>query len=102
LDRLPSGIGRKSLRYLHKICGRQALIPSSLKIEVHYNQKELALRGGFADVWKGRFNDQEVAVKVLRVYFTSDFELIRRVGYLQLVVCINELTAPRRGSARRL
>jgi len=37
--------------------------------------------GGFADVWKGHYQGEDVAVKVLRVYLTSDFERIRRVCY---------------------
>ena len=36
--------------------------------------------GGFADVWKGNHEGKEVAAKVLRVYLTSDFEKIRKVG----------------------
>jgi hypothetical protein len=68
------------------------MIPRSLEIEVHCNQNELPLRGGFADVWKGQHDGREVAVKVLRVYFTSDFEQIRRVSCPQLVVCIDGQT----------
>ena len=38
-------------------------------------------RGGFADVWKYQHQGREVAVKVLRVYATSDLEVIIRVGH---------------------
>ena len=34
----------------------------------------------FADVWKGQYHDQEVAVKVLRVCSTKDSQWIREVG----------------------
>jgi len=44
------------------------------------------------DVWKGQHHGREVAAKVLRVYSSSDFEQIRKVGYPRLVVFINELT----------
>ena len=37
-------------------------------------------RGGYADVWKGEHQGLHVAVKVLRVYSTSDFEKITSVG----------------------
>jgi len=37
--------------------------------------------GGYADVWKGEHQGREVAVKVLKVYLTSDFDEITRVGY---------------------
>jgi len=30
--------------------------------------------GGFADVFKGQFRDQQIAVKVMRVYVKSDVE----------------------------
>lgn len=80
------------MRYLCWICGRQGLIPRSLEVEVHYDQKEHPLcNGGFADVWKGRRNGREVAVKVLRVYLTSDLERIRKVGFPRLA-CVNGLT----------
>ena len=38
-------------------------------------------RGGCADVWKGKYRDLQVAVKVLRVYSTSDFEKIKSVRF---------------------
>jgi len=49
--------------------------------------------GGFADVWKGQHDGKEVAVKILRVYLTSDFEQIRKVGRSLLSVCIGQLTS---------
>jgi hypothetical protein len=39
-------------------------------------------RGGFGDVFKDQYQGREVAVKVLRVYGTSDFKKIRKVGCL--------------------
>jgi hypothetical protein len=51
-------------------------------------------RGGFADVWKSEYHGQEVAVKVLRIYSTSDSERFIRVGCLRLVVRIAKLTVP--------
>jgi len=48
--------------------------------------------GGFADIWKGQYNGQEVAAKALRVYLTSDIERIRKVGCPRFAVFINELT----------
>ena len=74
---------RKCLSTLCKICGRQSLPPSSLQIPVCYNRSDIALySGGFADVWMGDHQGRKVAVKVLRVYSTSDFEKITSVGCL--------------------
>jgi hypothetical protein len=39
-------------------------------------------------VWKDQCDDQEVAVKALRVYTRSDFVRIRKVGWSRLVMCI--------------
>jgi len=50
--------------------------------------------GGFADVWKGRCCDQEVAAKALRVYSTSDFGRIRKASHPRPVAFINKFTAP--------
>jgi len=50
--------------------------------------------GGFADVWKGRHNGQEVAAKVLRVSLKNNFERIGRASFHQHLVFINELTGP--------
>ena len=93
LDNLEPRIRRRCLRYLYRICGRQSLIPRTLEVEAQYDQKGYPLRnGGFADVWMGQHNGREVAVKVLRVYLTSDFEQIRKVGRSLLALCIDELT----------
>ena len=58
--------------------------------------------GGFSDVWKGQHNDKEVAIKVLRVYTTSDVGRIRKVGVLDLLYNARTDHIPDRGSARRL
>ncbi|KAF9789266.1 kinase-like domain-containing protein, partial [Thelephora terrestris] len=66
---------RKCLSALCKMCGRHALLPRSLKIPLCYDRSGTPLcHGGYADVWKGEYQGRQVAVKVLRVYYTSDFE----------------------------
>ena len=77
---LPSWLRKKRLSILCKICGRQALLPRSLKLPLCYDRSENPLyRGGYADVWKGEHGGRRVAVKVLRVYSTSDFDKITSV-----------------------
>ncbi|KAF9645728.1 kinase-like protein [Thelephora ganbajun] len=79
LDSLPQQIHGRCLRYLYRICGRQALLPRSLAIPLCYNATEIPhYYGGFSDVWKGQHNGQEVAAKALRVCLMNDFDRIRR------------------------
>lgn len=42
-------------------------------------------------MWKAQYDGKEVAVKILRVYLTSNFEKIRKVGYSRRVR-LEELT----------
>lgn len=52
-----------------------------MNIPVLYDRTGRALyRGGFADVWKGKYHDRDVAMKVLRTYSTSDLQKIIGVG----------------------
>jgi len=78
------------------MCGRQALLPKSLQISFSYNRLEVPrYRGGYADVWVGDHGGRQVAVKVLRVYSTSDFKKITSVGCLHSILNIRagKLTA---------
>ena len=95
LDDLPPWIRRRCLRTLYRICSHTALLPRSLAIPLCYNPMENPLcRGGFADVWKGKYRGQDIAAKALRVYSKGNFEKIRRVGRRcsRLVAHIKELT----------
>ena len=72
---------KRCLKTLCRICGNLALLPSSLQIPLCYDPSGRALySGGYADVWKGQHRGYGVAVKVLRVYSTSDFEKIKSVS----------------------
>ena len=63
------------------MCARHSLLPRSLQIEVSYDPAAVAhSRGGFADVWKGKYGDLGVAVKVLRTDVKSDLREISRVS----------------------
>jgi len=81
---LPLRLRRKCLSTLCKICGRRGLLPRSLQIPLCYDRSDTPLyRGGYADVWKGEYQGRHVAVKVLRVYSTSDFDKITNVGTVE-------------------
>jgi len=52
-----------------------------MKIPVWCDQTGRAFyRGGFADVWKGKYRNQDVVMKVLRTYSTSDLQKVIGVG----------------------
>ena len=66
---------------LCRICGRHALLPSPFQIPLCFDRLEEALySGGYADVWMGEHQGRKVAVKVLRVYSTSDLDKITNVS----------------------
>jgi len=61
---------------LYKVCGRHALFPRAMQIVARYRTSHPLYKGGFADVWKGKWCDRDVAVKVIRMYKTSDLQKI--------------------------
>ena len=81
MDSLPPRIRRRCLRVLCRICGREALLPKSLSIPLCYDPMEIPqFSAAFADTWKGEHRGKRVAATVLKIYLTSDFEKIRKVG----------------------
>jgi hypothetical protein len=90
MPELPPQTRKRCLKLLYRTCGRHALLPRTLKIQVRYNQTGTALyRGGFADVWKGEHCDRDVAVKVIRTYSDDELQKIIGVSYrsYSLPVC---------------
>ena len=88
------GLKRKCLNTLCKICGHHALLPSPFQISICFDRSEEALySGGYADVWMGKHQGHKVAVKVLKVYSTSNLDKITSVRHHPRLfkVCIEEL-----------
>ena len=88
-------VRKKCLAVLCKICSHHALIPRSIQIPLCYDRtKAPRYRGGFAEVWKGEHAGIEVAVKVLKVFVTSDLAEITKVGFpLRQRVRVDRLAA---------
>ena len=66
------------------------MLPRSVQIPLCYNRMDAPrYHGGFAEVWKGEYQGREVAVKVLKVYVTSDLVKITKVNspYLSKSAC---------------
>ena len=43
--------------------------------------------GGFANISRGMYEGRQVAIKVVRVYVTSDLDVIRSVSILLIPFC---------------
>ena len=64
------------------MCAAHALLPGSLQIKLCDNPTGDPLyRGGYGDVYKREYEGHEVAVKVLRIYGTSDLRKVTRVSH---------------------
>ena len=75
-------VRRKCLAVLCKVCSHHALVPRSMQIPLCYDRtKAPRYQGGFAEVWKSRHEGIEVAVKVLKVFVTSDLAKLTKVGF---------------------
>ena len=93
------------LKSLYRTCGRHALLPTTLRIPISYERTgEASYRGGFADVWKGEYRDQEVAVKVIRIYSNTDLQKVAGVSHWlrSVPAYLSTESVPCRGFARRL
>ena len=67
---------------MRNICGRQGLLPNTFLIPPCYDQSDTPLyKAGYADVWMGEHHGRSAAVKVLREYSTSSFDVITSVSY---------------------
>jgi len=89
------------VKSLYKMCVRHSLLPGSLQINVWYDSTTFPhSRGGFADVWKGKWLDQEVAIKVLRTHSKSDIQNIVRVSCLRPHDPMHSLTRERKPAQR--
>lgn len=60
------------------MCARHKLLPKSLRFELSENAMGGAQsHGGFADVFKGKWGDREIAVKVLRPRDFTPQEMVK-------------------------
>ena len=94
LDEVDPWLRKKCLRILCRVCGQHALLPRSVQISLRYNRINAPrYNGGFAEVWKTEHGGRNVAVKVLKVYATSDLVRITRVGSPVFQrACVGQLT----------
>jgi hypothetical protein len=72
---------RRHVKALIKLSGATGLYPECLDLKGIHIIGDAIGGGGFADVFKGRFRDQDIAVKVLKVYQKSDIEKLLKVKF---------------------
>jgi len=72
----------KLLNKLCKTCSQHRVIPTSMHIPDCSEDSVEVESGGFADVSQGTYEGRRIAIKVVRVYVTSDLDLIRRVSVI--------------------
>jgi len=76
---------RERLRLFNKLCktcSRHQVIPKSMYIpDCSKNSNEVE-SGGYANISQGTYKGCRVAIKILRVYTTSDLDVIRSVSVL--------------------
>ena len=74
-------IRRKSVHILRRVCGSQTILPPSCVISDNISKEgDIAFAsGGFADVWKGRHNDNPVYIKAFRAYTAENLSKIKKV-----------------------
>ena len=77
----------KLLNILCKMCSRQQKIPKSMHM-VNCLQGELIeeRNGGYATVFRGKHKGRAVAIKILRLYLTSDLDKCFRAGVFTLFI----------------
>ena len=73
---------KRSVRILRRVCGLQRILPRSCIISDGISKEgDIAFAsGGFADVWKGRYNGNPVCVKAFRAYTADNLAKIKQVG----------------------
>jgi hypothetical protein len=74
----------KLLNKLCKMCSQHRVIPKSMHIPDCSKGSVEVERGGFADVSQGIYQGRQVAIKVVRVYITSDLDAILSVSLILL------------------
>jgi len=72
----------KLLNKLCKTCSRHRVIPKSMQIPDCSEGSVEVESGGFANVSRSTYEGRWVAVKVVRVYVTSDLDVILSVSLL--------------------
>ena len=74
-------IRRSSVRILRRVCGLQTILPRSCILSDNISKEgdTAFASGGFADVWKGSYNENPVCIKAFRAYTADNLAEIKKV-----------------------
>jgi len=78
----------KLFNQLCKTCSRHRVIPKSMHIPDCSAGSAEVTSGGYADVPQGIYKGRQVAVKVVRIYTTSDLNVILSVSPPPALSCL--------------
>jgi hypothetical protein len=92
---LSSSTRTEWFKALYRTCGERELFPRALEVQIQYDQKEPMMRwGGYGDVWKGRYQGRDVAVKVIRIYTNDLLPKIIKVCFLSHFIPAHHVPTP--------
>ena len=80
----------KLFNELCKTCGRHRIVPKSMHIPDCSEGTVEVECGGFADVSQSTYEGRRVAIKVVRMYTTSDLDVILSVSLPPALIRISE------------
>ena len=92
----------KLFNELCKTCSKYRVIPKSMHIPDCSEGSVEVESGGFANILRSTYKGRQVAIKVIRVYITSDLEIILGVSILSAPSRTPEWTNPRDSAERVL
>ena len=78
----------KLFNKLCKTCSRHRVIPKSMHIPDCSEGSTEITSGGCADVSQGIYEGRRVAIKVVRIYTTSDLDVTLSVSLLPVLSCL--------------
>lgn len=83
-DELPETKG-KLQRALRKACAEAGILPDSYYLDANQIKRLSEVpfaSGGYSDVWRGTYKEENVSIKAFRVYTTDNIKNLTKVSNL--------------------
>jgi len=84
-----NGLRKKCFKSLCRICASRGVLPKLYTLNADYLRRSEVpdYSGGFGEVWKGAYNETDVAIKRLRGVVASELEKRKEVCCSAQAVC---------------